>query len=158
MLSALLLSLGDTAMASVLRQSAIAYPLASSAHIAGLGLLVGAVITLDLRLLGLIRRGTISELAPLMSRLAACGLLLAIVTGIMLFSVQPAHYLGNNAFLLKLAIIGLGLLNVLVVHRLPGWRALRSGQPVVPLLKLTAVLSLTLWLAALLAGRWIAFV
>ena len=39
MLTALLLSLGDTALASALRQSEIGYPLVSTAHILGLGLL-----------------------------------------------------------------------------------------------------------------------
>ncbi|MDQ2077972.1 DUF6644 family protein [Marinimicrobium sp. ABcell2] len=155
---AVLLSLGDTALASALRQSTIAYPLVSSAHILGLGLLIGAVVTLDLRLLGAIRRGTLSELAPLMSRLAAAGLLLALVTGPLLFSVQPAHYLDNRAFLLKVIFISLGLLNVLVVHQLPHWKAVLAGQPVAPILKLNASLSLALWLAVLLSGRWIAFV
>jgi hypothetical protein len=158
MLTALLLNLGDTALASALRQSSIAYPLVSSAHILGIGLLAGGVVILDLRLLGAIRRGTLTELVPLMSRLAAVGLTLAIAMGILLFSVQPAHYLDNSAFLLKLPLIGLGLLNVLLVHRLPQWRAVLAGQPVAPILKLTAVLSLMLWLAVLIAGRWIAFV
>lgn len=157
MLTALLLNLGDTALASALRQSSIAYPLVSSAHILGIGLLAGGIVVMDLRLLGAIRRGTLSELIPLMNRLAAAGLLLAIATGILLFSVQPAHYLDNNAFLLKLTLIGLALLNVLFVHRLPQWRALLAGQPVAPVLKLTALLSLALWLAILIAGRWIAF-
>jgi hypothetical protein len=57
MLTALLLSLGDTALASALRQSEIAYPLVASAHILGLGLLVGSVVTLDLRILSIIKRG-----------------------------------------------------------------------------------------------------
>ncbi|WP_111640658.1 DUF6644 family protein [Marinimicrobium alkaliphilum] len=158
MLEGLLLSLGDTTLASALRQSSIAYPLVSSAHIFGIGLLAGGIVILDLRLLGAIRRGSLSELAPLMSLVAAVGLALAIVTGTLLFSVQPAHYLDNSAFLLKQLLISLGLLNTLLVHRLPQWRAVLAGQPAAPLLKLTAVLSLVLWLAVLLAGRWIAFV
>ena len=40
MLTALLLNLGDTVLASALRQSDIGYPLAGSAHILGLGLLL----------------------------------------------------------------------------------------------------------------------
>jgi hypothetical protein len=157
MLTALLLNLGDTAIASALRQSTVVYPLVSSIHIFGLGLLIGGVVTLDLRLLGIIRRGTLSELAPLMSRLAAVGLLLAVMTGALLFSVQPGHYLDNRAFLLKLIFISLGLLNVLLVHQLPHWKAVLAGQPAAPILKLTASLSLALWLAVLLSGRWIAF-
>ncbi|MDQ2070314.1 MULTISPECIES: DUF6644 family protein [Natronospira] len=157
MLTALLLWLGETAMASALRQSTIAYPLASSAHITGLGLLVGGIITLDLRILGAIRRGRLSELAPLLSRVAAGGLLLAVTTGVLLFSVQPSHYLDNSAFLIKLGLVALAVLNALVVHQLPQWKAMLAGAPVARTLKITAVLSLLLWLSALIAGRWIAF-
>lgn len=157
MLEALLLGLGDTAIASALRQSSVAYPLVNSAHIVGIGMLLGAMVTLDLRLLGAIRRGTLHELAPLLSRVAAAGLLLAMMTGALLFSVQPAHYLGNSAFLLKLPLIGLALLNVVWVHSRSAWRALLAGGPVTPALKAGAFLSLVLWLAALLSGRWIAF-
>lgn len=158
MLTALLLQLGDSVLAAALRQSDIAYPLISAAHILGLGLLVGNIVTLDLRMLNLIKRGTLSELAPLLSRLAASGLILAIITGMLLFSVQPAHYLTNNAFLLKLALISLALLNVALAHCLPSWRALLAGQPATLRLKCTAGISLTLWLAIITAGRWVAFV
>lgn len=153
-----LLQLGDSALAAALRQSDIAYPLISSVHILGLGLLAGSIVTLDLRMLNIIKRGSLSELAALLSRVAACGLVLAMLSGLLLFSVQPAHYLGNNAFLLKLALISLALVNVALVRRLPAWRALLAGQPATLLLKCTAFTSLTLWLAIITAGRWVAFV
>lgn len=153
-----LLSLGESGLASALRQSAIGYPLLSSAHILGLGILVGSIVTLDLRLLNIVKRGRLSELAPLLSRVAGCGLLLSIVSGLLLFSVQPAHYLGNSAFLLKLVLVSLALINVAIVHSLSAWRVLLAGQPASLLLKFTATVSLLLWLAILIAGRWIAFV
>lgn len=158
MLTGLLLWLENTAVASLLRQSEIAYPLVSSLHILGLGLLVASAITMDLRLLGAIRRGELQDMAPLLSRVAATGLLLAMVSGVLLFSVQPGHYLDNSAFLLKLSLIGLALLNVAWVHCLPSWRAVASGQPATPALKIGAFLSMVLWLAVLASGRWIAFV
>ncbi|MDP2714323.1 DUF6644 family protein [Rheinheimera sp.] len=158
MLTALFLSLADTALASALRQSDIGYPLVASAHILGLALLVGSIVTLDLRILNIIKRGSLSELAPLLSSVAAGGFMLAILTGVLLFSVQPAHYLGNSAFLLKLALISLALLNVALVHNLACWRAILAGQPATLPLKLSAFISLTLWLAIITAGRWIAFV
>jgi len=163
MLTALLLGLGDTALAAALRQSTIAYPLVSSAHILGLGLLVGSIVVLDLRLLGVIKRGAVTDLLQLMSRVAATGLFVAVLTGILLFSVQPNHYLSNPAFLTKIVIIVLGLLNIAAVHSLPQWRSLvrvQQAQAVrIPLvIKIFAALSLLFWISALIAGRWIAFV
>ena len=157
MLDTLLTALSDSAMAAALRQSDVAYPLTSAAHIVGLGLLIGSVVALDLRLLGVIRRVSLADFAPLLSRLAAVGVLLAVTTGVMLFSVQPNHYLNNSAFLLKLILIALALINVLVVHSLPQWRAIQRGAAASWPLKLSALTSLLLWLAVIVAGRWIAF-
>lgn len=158
MLAGLLLWLEDTALASMLRQSEIAYPLVSSLHILGLGLLVSSVLTMDLRLLGVIQRGGLRELVLLMSRLAAVGLLLAIASGVLLFSVQPGHYLKNSAFLLKLSLIALALINVAWVHLQGSWLAVLTGQSARLPLKVGALFSMVLWLAVLLSGRWIAFV
>lgn len=158
MLDALWQALGDSALAAVLRRSDVAYPLVSALHILGIGLLAGAIMTLDLRIIGVVKRVTIADLAPLLSRVAGLGLLLAIVTGVALFSVQPSHYLGNDAFLLKVALVGLGLVNVAIVHCSAGWKSALLGLGASASLKLLASVSLTIWLAALLAGRWIAFV
>ncbi len=158
MFEALLLSLAESAVASALRQSVIGYPLLSAVHILGLALLVGSIVTLDLRLLNIIKRSSLSELAPLLSRVAAGGLILAVLSGLLLFSVQPAHYLANEAFLLKLLLLTLALLNVAVVHSLPAWRAVLAGLPATLLLQVTAAISMLLWLAVLTSGRWIAFV
>ena len=84
-----------------LRDSGTAYLLVNAAHILGVGLLVGAIIPLDLRLLGLFRHAPLAVLAPFLSRAAATGAVLAIVTGLWLFSVKPGEYLGNAAFLWK---------------------------------------------------------
>lgn len=141
-----------------LRASMPAYALVNALHILGLGLLVGAVAALDLRLLGAVRTLPAAPLAALLERVAGAGLALALVTGLLLFSVRPAAYLGNPAFLLKLGFVGAGLLNVLVLRFGPGWRALASGARPSAAVRIGVAFSLALWIAALLAGRWIAFV
>ena len=62
-------------VAAALRGSAVAYPLVNAAHIASVGLLLGAVVTLDLRLLGAFRSHPLAHLAPPLGRVAAAGLL-----------------------------------------------------------------------------------
>ena len=97
--SNLLLNLGDTALATILRQSAFGYPLASAVHICGIGLLFGNIILLDLKLLGVLRQPALAELLPLLQRMAALGLFIALLSGTLLFSVQPAHYTIPSDFL-----------------------------------------------------------
>lgn len=158
LLSNMLLDLGDTALATLLRQSNFAYPLISAVHIFGIGLLCGNILLLDLKLLGILRHQALTELLPLLRQMAALGLLIALLSGTLLFSVQPAHYLSNNAFLLKMPLLFFALLNILLVHQLPAWQAALTNRPFGITLKICALISILLWLTVLLAGRWIAFI
>jgi hypothetical protein len=149
--------LEQSAPALLLRRSFIAYPLVNAAHILGLSLLLGAIATLDLRLLGLFRAAPLAAVAPLLTRVAAAGLALAVLTGGLLFIVRPVAYLANPAFLAKLALIALGLANIGLQHRRAGWRAALNSGEAGAAVKLAAAASLLIWTAALLAGRWIGF-
>lgn len=144
-------------VAVALRQSELLYPLVNAAHILGIGLLLGAIATLDLRLLGLFRAAPLAVLAPPLWRVAACGLGLAAATGFLLFSTRPAGYLDNPAFLLKLGLVGFGLLNILALHLNPAWRRALAGGEARVGLRLPALLSLLVWVGAVLAGRWTGF-
>ena len=59
-----------------LRRSGTLYLLVNAAHIGSIGLLIGSIVPLDLRLLGLIRPGPLAVLAPVLARTAAAGLAL----------------------------------------------------------------------------------
>lgn len=158
MLANSLSSLSELALINLIRQSALAYPALSALHILGIALLLGNILLLDLRLLGVLRQSALSDLFKLFSRFAGIGLLLAIGSGVLLFSVQPLQYLSNQAFLLKMLLLALALLNLLIVHLSRAWQQACSGGPVSNSLKLAAASSLLLWLTILFAGRWIAFI
>lgn len=149
--------LGDTVVARALIRSPVLYIIANASHILSLGMLLGATVILDLRLLGAFAGLPIGETARILSRIAAIALASAILTGALLFSVQPLDYAANTAFLTKLGLVALGALNALSVRRSDGWKAVLSGAPPSPGLRLAAVLSLVIWVAAVLAGRWIGF-
>ncbi|ARP83815.1 DUF2214 domain-containing protein [Bordetella genomosp. 8] len=140
-----------------LRESAIGYLLVNAAHIVALGVLIGAVTALDLRLLRSRATLPLREAGPYLSHLAASGLAVAALTGLLLFSVKPDEYLGNRAFLIKLAVIAAGVLNALWVHAGPHWRSAQQGVAIPARLRVHAVASLALWLGAVVAGRWIGF-
>ena len=139
---------------AALRTSTVAYPVVNALHILGVSLLVGVILALDARVLGIRRgsgwRASVAELSPV----AAAGLLLAIATGALLFAVRASRYIENPALLTKWALIALGLVNVLVFHR-----AMRRSQDAAPslTLRLCAAVSAATWIGAVFAGRWIAF-
>lgn len=117
------------------------FPALQSVHVAGLALLVGAIVLLDLRLLGwALRRQTAQEVAAQVRPWIRRGLATMLITGPILFSADIARYLHNPAFLFKMAVLLLALICQF---------ALRRGR-------ITAILSLLLWTCVVLAGRAIA--
>ncbi|GGG29523.1 hypothetical protein GCM10010964_16720 [Caldovatus sediminis] len=158
-MEAALQALSEWPLAAALRRSGVGYPLLNAAHILAIGLLIGAIATLDLRLLGAFRAHPIAELGPPLQRVAAAGLLLAVATGALLFSTRPVAYAENPAFLAKLGLVGLGLINVLGLRCNPHWRRAVDGADgrVHGSVRAAALVSLLVWVGAVVAGRWIGF-
>lgn len=144
--------------AAALKASRWVYPVVNAVHIMGLATLFGAIVALDLRLLGVARGVPVRPLAVQLPRVAASGLALAVLTGLLLFTVKPLDYIGDRAFLLKVTLVFFGTVHAAVVHTSAAWRGLLQG-PGTPSrgLKASALLSLSIWIAAILAGRFIAF-
>lgn len=123
-------------------------------HILGIGLLVGSIVSSDLRTAG-IWKGTLwREGLETCVPVAAAGLTLAIITGAVLFSVRGGHYLSDPAFLAKVGLVALGLTNVFMFRRARA--RLHREKPSVTM-RASAVCSIVIWVCAIFAGRWIAF-
>ena len=144
-------------LAAMLRRSGTAYLLVNAGHVASIGLLFGAIAALDLRLLGAARTLPLATAGPYLSRLAAAGLLAALLTGVCLFAVNPQNYLDNSAFLAKLGLLALGIANALWLHYGGPWRQAMQSESIPTRVKLHAAMSLFVWLGAIVAGRWIGF-
>lgn len=148
-----LLLLEQTGLAQWLRFSRWGYAAANTAHVAGIAVLFGSVLALDLRLLGLGRTVPLRPLVHFLAPLAALGLLLAVATGVLLFLVQARSYASLDLFWIKIGLILAGTALALAVvlrmplHEMPAGRA-----------KLVGGASLLLWGLALLSGRLLAFV
>jgi len=156
-LAAALTNLAAWPGARWLQGSGTAYLWVNAAHIAGVGLLLGAIVPLDLRLAGLWRHLPLPVLLPWLSRCAATGLGLALLTGLWLFTVRPLDYAANPAFLYKLGLMLLALGNIAWQHTSAALtRSLHDGHLSLGV-RLRALASTLLWLAVLLAGRWIGF-
>jgi hypothetical protein len=130
------------------------FPVVESLHICGFTLLVGTIVILDLRLLGLrLRQQPVSELARALSPWIWAGLLLQLATGPYLFSGDPYEYAQITAFRVKMLLFLLALLFHFTVMRAAAATA-RDAQPL-GWRRPAAVVSLGLWVAVMLAGLWI---
>ncbi len=160
MLSELLTAIESSAVAEALRFWRWAYPLVNAAHILGVALLFGAILPLDLRLLGLWRSIPLYPLARVLVPVAGSGLGAALLTGPLLFSVDPFKYAGMWLFWLKLSLVALAALNVLWVHSSVAWRkaTVAGGDPTAaPPLGLAGAVSALVWLLVILCGRLLAY-
>ena len=88
-----------------MRSSLALYPAVEILHILGFVVLVGSILALDLRVLGLGRAIPIQPMAQLLLPLSRFGFLLAISMGFLLFSADAAHVVRNPAFQTKLLLI-----------------------------------------------------
>jgi hypothetical protein len=141
-----------SAVAEFLRGSRWTYPAVNAAHILGIALLVGAVVPMDLRLIGVWRGDMpLRPVLRLLRPMAAFGAVLALATGVLLFSVQAQDYVAMRLFAVKLALVAVGLVHALAWGRGLG-SAARGRQ------RLAGAVSLTVWLAVLVCGRMLGFV
>jgi len=144
--------------ALLLQRSGTAYLVVNAAHILGIGLLLGSILPLDVRLARGRADGALAAVAPVLLRTARLGLAVALLTGFWLFSVKPGAYVGNPAAWAKAALLGLALINIVFQHRDLRLVAALAGAAPPTAVRLRAGLSIGLWLGVLVSGRWIGFV
>ena len=129
----------------------IAYPALEVLHIAGIALLLGSLVLLELRVWGLSAELPMAALARLSIAVSVSGFALIAGSGLLMFAANPAELLSNRAFLLKLGLVTLAGVNALVFH---GRGGLQRCDAVA---RAQTLVSTALWIAAIICGRWIAY-
>jgi hypothetical protein len=124
-------------------------------HIMALGMLIGTLVIVDLRLLGFgMRRQSVPQLARFLAPWTLLGVALMIVTGIPLFMSEAVKLSGSSPFFCKMIFLVCAITLHFTLHRKATASSARQGSG---LGKLAASLSLICWLGVALAGRAIAF-
>jgi len=157
----LLAWLQASALGHAMRESGVwTYGIVNLVHILGVATLFGSVLILDLRLLGIWRAVTLPAISRPAVPLAAVGFAIAALSGVCLLATKATEYAGNPFLFIKFPAIGLGLLNVAILNRFPAWKQHRK-RDLSPReearLALFGGISLACWLAAISAGRMIAY-
>jgi hypothetical protein len=151
--------LQDLKFPTEIRESDWLFPTIETVHVFALVLVVGSIMTVDLRLLGFANRDRpFSELAAEMLPWTWVAFLVAASAGLMMFSSKALIYYGNIPFRLKMCCLLLAGINMLVFHWL-GTRHLAAWDRKEPprLAKFAGGASLLLWAGIVAAGRWIGF-
>lgn len=136
------------------------FPKVECVHVIALATVVGTIFLVDTRLIGL--TSTRLSFRHISSRLLPwtwAGFILAVITGLLLFSSNAVAYYENGAFRLKLVLMILAAVNMLyfelvTFRNVAAWET--SAKP--PLAaRLAGVLSVVLWCGVIMTGRWIGF-
>ena len=135
------------------------WPIMETLHFFGLCLLLGGLLVIDLRLLGvnrIIPGISVHDLLPFV----IFGFAINLVTGVLFFIGDPHRYAPNIAFQLKIVLIVLAGLNALYYQKnlapeIDGW----TEHTEIPMnAKVIGATSLILWFAVLAYGRLIPYV
>ena len=139
-----------------LRGSPWFFPAVASIHLMGLAVNGGAVLVVDLRLLGLgLRHQPVAQLARDAERWLLLSLLISLPTGILLFMCFATKYYYLTAFWVKVTALLLVLVFTFSVRRRVTLADETRMSPIWG--KLVALVSLSLWTSVALGGRLIGF-
>lgn len=145
-----------TAVGQAIRGSAWAFPVIESVHLLGLAVMGGAVLLVDLRLLGLgLRRQPVADLARDAQPWLIGSFVVMLSTGIPLFLSESVKCYYSQAFWVKMTCLPLAAIFTFTIRRKV---TLADEGRVWPLWrKVVAVVSLALWSGVGAGGRWIGF-
>jgi hypothetical protein len=121
-------------------------------HLVALALLGGALLIVDLRLLGVVLKGeSARSIGRDLGRILIASLIVMVLTGIALLSEEAGKCYFSPAFRWKMALLASAVLFYFTLHR----RALLQTNTGTPNFwsRAAAIVSLTLWLGVGVAGR-----
>ena len=142
-----------SALGGTIKESAWLFPAIEALHLLALALLGGALLMLNLRLLGAgLSAQPVSEVERSARPWLVAALATMIVTGVLIGTSEALKLYDKPAFWVKMAALLAALIFTFAIQ-LPNARRDVSGVAA----KSLAIISLGLWLTVALAGRWIGF-
>jgi hypothetical protein len=145
----------QSVLGEMIRTSQWLFPFIEAFHLIGLAMIGGSILLVDLRLLGLVlRREPAAQLVRDAEPWVVGSLLVMALTGVLMFLSEAIKCYYSEAFGGKMAALALAIVFTFTVRR----RVALAESRLSPLWsKTVAVISLSLWLAVGMAGRWIGF-
>ena len=156
---AIFVAIEGSALAAAVRQSPYAYMAANVAHILSLMVFFGAVAVMDLRLAGFFQATWPGSLLRRARSVAMLGFVGLVASGAVLFVAEASHVVLNGMFQIKLALIGLGLINIIWFEYVVSDKV-KDVQPHTPLprgARMIGVTSIAIWFGVAACGRLIAY-
>lgn len=146
----------QSGIGEIIRRSAWLFPMIEAIHLLGLGFIGGAVLVVDLRLLGFgLRRQSVAQLSRDAQPWLIGSLIVMIITGGLLFTSEAIKCYYHGAFWFKMASLLLAIVFTFSVQRKVVMGDEARLRPIWS--KTVAVVSVLLWSGVGIGGRWIGF-
>ncbi len=152
--------LASTPWSVALHESLYMYSFIETAHVIGITLFVGTIMMVDLRLLGVAFRGVpVSQMNGRILPWTVAGFALMMATGLALFYAIPVRTWHSVWFRAKFILMLAAAVNIWLFHRrVERDRDRWDAAPKPPVsARISAGLSLTLWIGVIVMGRMIAY-
>jgi hypothetical protein len=151
--------LQDLNFPTQIRESPWLFPTIETVHVFALVLVVGTIMTVDLRLLGFTNRDRpFSQLAAVMLPWTWAAFAVAATAGLLMFSSKALTYYANIPFRVKMLCLLLAGINMAVFHLFGTRHVANWDQKRPPIAaRIAGGVSLLLWTAIVAAGRWVGF-
>ncbi len=132
------------------------FPVIESVHLLALSVLGGAILVVDMRLLGLgLKNRAVTEIAREARPWLIGALVMMIATGVPLFLSEPIKLYYSQAFWNKMTALALGLVFTFTIRaRVTETESVRNTAR---RQVMVGALSLALWFTVAASGRWIGF-
>ena len=145
-----------SAIGNAIRTSPWAFAVIESIHLLGLAAIGGAVLVVDLRLLGVgLRRQSVRDVARDAHPWLVGSLAVMLSTGAALFMSESIKCYYSTPFRVKMMSLALAILFTFTVRRNVALADAAGVRPARQ--KLVALISLALWFGVGASGRWIGF-
>jgi len=139
-----------------IKTSSWAFAVIESVHLLALAVIGGAVLLVDLRMLGFgLRQQSVRDLARDAEPILIGSLMVMLVTGVALFASEAVKCYYSTPFWVKMTSLLLAIIFTFTVRRRVTRAEATLSRPIV--YKLVALVSLTLWFGVGASGRWIGF-
>ena len=150
----------DTQSSTAIRESQYMFPIIEGIHLLGLAFMMGSVMMLDLRLVGVLwQKDTATKVKQQFLPITIVGFAVIVVTGLLLFWSEPLRCWDSRYFRIKLIALALAGGNALIFHSTVDRHMAEWDMAPTPPARArwAGIVSLVLWTGVIFAGRYTAY-
>jgi hypothetical protein len=145
-----------SSLGRMIRNSEYAFPMIEFVHLAALAAIGGAVLIVDMRMLGFgLKKTSVAQLAKDAQPYVTGSLLVMLATGIALYTSEATKCYQSAAFWIKMVSLLLAMIFTYTIKK----RVAAGDEKTVSIGtgKLVGAVSIALWFGVAWGGRWIGF-